>query len=383
MNQMRIEPFELERWMTTWETEVEYDLAESGIQPISVNELGRLTGEQERISDLLEQPLLYSEACGTIELRTLIAELYEHTGPENILVTTGAIEANFLLFNTLLVQGDEVIVVDPCYQQLASVPKALGCDVKLWKLIPENDFRYDIDELRQLVSPRTRMIVVNSPHNPSGSILTQDEMDEVYAIAEGVGAWVLSDEAYRWLTLPDQPACAGPARDLGDSGLSVGTLSKPFGLPGLRIGWLAAPADVVAACWSFRDYISLSPGYLNDRLAQIVLSHRDTLMERTRALASGNLAAVERWIREREGLVDWVRPRGGLLGMLNYKMDIPSAELADNLAKDASVMLAPGSAFGHEHHLRIGFGANPEKFREGLNVAGRYIERVASERGVR
>lgn len=380
---MRIEPFELERWMTTWETEVEYDLAESGIQPMSVNELASLTGEHDRVADLLNQPLLYSEACGTIELRRLIAGLYSNTGPENVLVTTGAIEANFLLFNNLLVQGDEVVVVDPCYQQLASVPRALGCDVKLWKLTPENGFTYDMDELQRLISPRTRMIVINSPHNPTGSILTQGDMNQVYELAESVGAWVLSDEAYRWLTLSDQPPCAEPARELGNSGLSVGTLSKPFGLPGLRIGWLVAPEDVVAACWSFRDYISLSPGYLNDRLAQIVLAHRKSLTERTHSIASGNLALVEQWIREREGLVDWVRPRGGLLGLLNYQMDIPSAELADRLARDASVMLAPGSAFGHEHHLRIGFGANPEKFRKGLDVAGQYIEGVASERGTR
>lgn len=380
---MRIEPFELERWMTTWETEVDYDLAESGIQPMSVNELAKLTGEQKRVADILNQPLLYSEARGTIELRQMIADLYSNTGPEHVLVTTGAIEANFLLFNNLLVQGDEVIVVDPCYQQLVSVPKALGCEVKLWRLRPENEFRYDLNELRSLVSPRTRMIVINSPHNPTGSILTQDEMDQVYALAESVGAWVLSDEAYRWLTLPDQPVCAAPARELGDSGLSVGTLSKPFGLPGLRIGWMVAPEAAVTSCWWFRDYISLSPGYLNDRLAQIVLAHRETLMGRTRQIATGNLAMVEQWIREREGLVDWVRPRGGLLGMLNYQMNIPSAELADGLAKDASVMLAPGSAFGHEYHLRIGFGANPERFREGLDVAARYIEQVASTRGTR
>ena len=378
---MRIEPFELERWMTTYETKVEYDLAESGIQPMSVRELGDRTGQSERIQRLLEEPLLYSEACGTIELRRLIADLYEATTPENVLVTNGAIEANFLLFNSLLVQGDEIVVVDPCYQQLASVPGALGCDVKLWRLTAENDFRYDLEILKELVSPRTRMIVVNSPHNPTGSILTQEELARVYAVAESVGAWVLSDEAYRWLTLPDQPECAGPARDLGESGLSVSTLSKPFGLPGLRIGWLVAPEEVVRACWAFRDYTSLSPGYLNDRLAQIVLEHRSTLLDRTYEIASGNLALVEQWIREREGLIDWVRPRGGLLGLLHYRMDIPSSELANRLAEDASVMLAPGSAFGNEHHLRIGFGAETSRFREGLDVAAEYIERVASERG--
>jgi aspartate/methionine/tyrosine aminotransferase len=380
---MRIEPFALERWMTTWETEVSYDLAESGIQPMSVNQLAELTGEQERVARLLDEPLLYSEAPGTIELRQIIAGLYENTVPENVLVTTGAIEANFLLFNSLLVQGDEVIVVDPCYQQLASVPKALGCVVKPWRLTPENGFRYGLDELQGMITNRTRMIVINTPHNPSGAILTDDELDQVFALAESVGAWVLSDEAYRWLTLPGQPACAGPARNRGASGISVGTLSKPFGLPGLRIGWLAAPAEIVRDCWWFRDYVSLSPGYLNDRLAQIVLRHRSRLMERTQSIATGNLAFVEQWIREREGLVDWVRPQGGLLGLLRYQMDIPSAELADNLARDASVMLAPGAAFGHEYHLRIGFGADPDRFREGMGVAADYLERVASERGMR
>lgn len=380
---MKIEQFELERWMTYWETRVSYDLAESGIQPMSVRELATLTGTQDRVEEILGQPLGYSEACGTLELRQLIASLYADTTPDNVLVTTGAIEANYLLFNTLLVQGDEVIVVDPCYQQLASVPKALGCTVRPWRLTREKDFAYDLDELQELVTPRTRMIVVNSPHNPTGSILTAEEMERVVAIAESVGAWVLSDEAYRWLTLDGQPEPSGPARDHGDTGLSVGTLSKPFGLPGLRVGWLVAPEHVVRECWAFRDYVSLSPGYLNDRMAQIVLASLGTLLERTRTIAQGNLATVEQWIREREGLIDWVPPRGGLLGLLHYRMDVPSAELADRLAGEASVMLAPGSTFGQEHHLRIGFGADPERFKEGLSVAAGFIERAASDYGTR
>jgi aspartate/methionine/tyrosine aminotransferase len=380
---MRIEPFQLERWMTTYETTVKYDLAESGIQPMSVQELAEIGHEEGRIEEILSAPLGYSEACGTIELRTLIAGLYQNTSPDNVLVTTGAIEANYLLFNTLLNPGDEVIVVDSCYQQLASVPRALGCEVRLWRLRREHGFRYDLDELETRVTPRTRMIVVNSPHNPTGSILSPEEMRKVYTIAESVDAWVLSDEAYRRLAFPGQPECSGPARDLGDRGLSVGTLSKPFGLPGLRIGWLVAPEAVVQQCWSFRDYVSLSPGFINDRLAQIVLSHVDTLLDRTRNIASGNLAFVEQWIREREGLIDWVPPRGGLLGLLHYQMNVPSSELANRLAEEASVMLAPGSTFGEEHHLRIGFGAEPERFRQGMGVAAAFLERAADEYGTR
>jgi aspartate/methionine/tyrosine aminotransferase len=161
--------------------------------------------------------------------------------------------------------------------------------------------------------------------------------------------------------------------------VSVGTVSKPFGLPGLRIGWLVAPEYVATAAWHHRDYVTLSPGLLNDRLAQIALRHRGRLLERTRAISAGNLAFLEQWIREREGLIDWVAPRGGLLGLLRYDIDVPSDELANRLAEEASVMLAPGATFGQEHHLRIGLGLDPEKFREGLARTAQFLEQVASE----
>lgn len=375
---MKIEEFALERWMTTYETVVRYDLAESGIQPLSTRELLAYGGE-DALERMLDTRLGYSEARGTEELRTLLAGLYRETTSDEILVTTGAIEANFLLFNVLLNRGDHVVTVHPAYQQLQSVPKAIGCDVSLWRLTPENGFRYDLDELERLVTGRTRLIVINTPHNPTGAALGPDELARVYAIAEGVGATILGDEAYRWLTLPDRPALAGPVRDLGPRGISVGTLSKPFGLPGLRIGWLAAPAEIVQQCWAQRDYITLSPGKLNDLLATIAIRERDRILERTHRVAGRNLALLERWIHQREGLVEWAPPQGGLLGLLRYQMDVPSLELANRLAEEASVMLAPGSAFGYEHHLRIGFGADPDLFAEGLDVAGRFLERVAGE----
>ncbi len=378
---MKIETFALERWMTTYETRVRYDLAESGIQPMSARELLDLAGQPEALERLLDTRLGYSEARGTEELRGLIAGLYRNTGPDEVLVTTGAIEANFLLFNVLLEPGDHVVVVDPAYQQLQSVPKAIGCDVSSWRLRPETGFRYDVDELERLVTPRTRLIVINTPHNPTGAVLSPEELQRVYDIAEARGAWLLSDEAYRWLELPGRPPLAGPARDLGSRGISVGTLSKPFGLPGLRVGWLVAPADVVARCWGQRDYISLSPGKLSDYLATIALRERERIFARARAIAARNLATVERWIREREGLLDWTPPRGGLLGLLRYHLDVPSLELANRLAEEASVMLAPGSAFGFEQHLRIGLGAEPSLFQEGLGVAARYLEDLAARRG--
>jgi aspartate/methionine/tyrosine aminotransferase len=378
---MKIETFALERWMTRWETVVRFDLAESGIKPMTVDELLTMAGRDAALERMLGISLGYSEARGTEELRQLLAALYHDVTPDEILVTTGAIEANFLLFNVLLNPGDHVIVVDPAYQQLQSVPKAIGCDVSLWKLRPESDFRYDLDELEALVNVRTRLIVINTPHNPTGSVLTPDEQQRVFEIAERVDARVMGDEAYRWLTLPGREPFAGPVRDLGERGISVGTLSKPFGLPGLRIGWIAATPELVQACWSQRDYVSLSPGKLNDYLATLAIRQRAAIFERTQRIAAENLVTLEQWLHEREDLVSWAPPRGGLLGLLRYDIDMPSMELADRLAAEASVMLAPGSAFGYEHFLRVGIGGDPAVFREGLGRAASVLEAARSEAG--
>ena len=373
---MKIETFALERWMTTYELDVSYDITESGIAPMSLREVIDLVPADERdalLERLLGTRLGYSEAPGSLDLRSELAATYRDTGPDEILVTTGAIEANFLLFNVLLDAGDHVVVVDPAYQQLQSVPRAIGCDVTPWRLRPENGFRFDLDELETLLRPETKLLVVNTPQNPTGAILSAAELRRVYALAEERGARVLCDEAYRWLEIPGGEPLAPPVRDLGERGISVGTFSKPFGLPGLRTGWIAGPADVVAACWAMRDYVSLSPGKLNDLLATIALRHRDQVVARTRAIIAANLATADAWFAEHADLVSWQRPRGGLLAMLRYALDVPSGELANRLAEQYSVMLAPGSAFGYEGFLRLGVGAPPELFAAGLAETARCL----------
>lgn len=348
---MKIEPFALERWMTTYELDVDYDITESGIQPLTLSELLALMDDEQASAlrgEIFEIPLGYSEARGSAALRQELASTYQDTSPDQILVTTGAIEANFLLFNALLEAGDHVVAIHPAYQQLYSVPRAIGCDVDLWKLSAENDFAFDLDALERLVRPETKLIVINTPHNPTGSALTADEMRRIYALAESVDAWLLCDEAYRWLQIPGQPELPGPAKDLGPRAISVGTFSKPFGLPGLRIGWFAGPDDLVRQCWGLRDYITLSPGKLNDQLALAAFRSRAKLLERNSKIISANLETVRRWIKEQDGLVDWVEPEGGLLTMLSYQLDVPSHDLANRLAEEYSVMLAPGSAFDFE-----------------------------------
>lgn len=362
--------------MTKYEIKVKWDIAESGIFPMSTREIIDLlpsAARETELERLLDLRLGYSEACGSEELRGLIAATYENTSPDEILITTGAIEANFLLFNELLSAGDRVVIVDPAYQQLHSVARAIGCDVALWKLRPDDGFRFDVDDLRALATLGTRMIVINTPHNPTGAMLTEPQLREIYILAEELDAWVLSDEAYRWLDLPGNPPLAPPLRNLGPRAICTGTFSKPFGLPGLRTGWIAAPPDVIQRCWGLRDYISLSPGKLNDALAVIAFRHRDQIVERTRVIVAENLPFARRWFAENADLVSWTPPKGGILALMKYELDIPSLELANRLAEEYSVMLAPGSAFGYEGYLRIGIGNTPQIFAEGLRQTARCL----------
>lgn len=376
---MRLAPFALERWMTTYETRVKFDLAESGINPLTTAELLAFDPEPERRArELLAIPLNYSEARGTEALRERIAATYVGLDSDSILITTGAIEANFVLFNVLLAPGDEVVSVYPAYQQLSSVPEAIGCTVHRVVLREENAYRYDVDDLRRAVTDRTRMIVVNTPHNPTGSALTADECAEVYAIADAVGASVLADEAYRWLTVDDKPL-PPPMRDLGPRAISVGTLSKPFGIPGLRLGWIAATPEIVARCWAYRDYTSLSPNGLSDYLACLAFEHREAILARTHAISAQNLGTFRGFLAEHRDLFSWVEPRGGLLGLLRYAIDLPSETVANRLAEEASVMLAPGSAFGMEGRLRIGLGARPDRFVAGLARAEEFFLKLRDE----
>jgi len=367
--------------MTRHEMHVTYDIAESGIHPLRLADLltweGVASGEAQATLDaLLNLHLGYSEARGTVALRSAIAATYTGCDADNVLVTTGAIEANYLLFNVLLDAGDHVIAPFPAYQQLYSVPRAIGCDVSLWEVGPATGYAYDVDALERLVRPTTRLIVVNTPHNPTGAMLSPADLRRVYALAESVGAMVLGDEAYRWLAVPNGAPFAPPMFEHGRLGISVGTVSKPFGLPGLRIGWIAAPPQVVAACWGARDYVSLSPGKLNDAIAQLAFRHRERIVERNTAIIAANLEAAEAWVARHADFLSWRPPRGGLLALLRYNLPIDSRELADLLATEYGVMLAPGSAFGVERHLRIGIGQDPPVFRAGLAAAGRCFERL-------
>jgi aspartate/methionine/tyrosine aminotransferase len=378
---MKIERFELERWMTRWELEVDYDICESGILPLSLAELYTLI--EPDAADCLQEsiatmPLGYSEARGTIALRSILADTYRNTTPEDILVTTGAIEANFLVFNALLNPGDHVVAVSPAYQQLHSVPKAIGAEVDVWSVVTEDrGFAYDVDRLEALLRPDTRLIVINSPHNPTGAILESEGLDRVLDLARVRNAWVLSDEAYRWLEHPGGATLVEPARNRYEKAISVGTVSKPFGMPGLRIGWLAANEEIAQRAWGLRDYVSLSPAKISDLVTCVLIEHRDRILPRGATIMRENLDFARAWFAESANLASWSEPKAALLAMMKYEAPVDSVILADRLAQEARVMLAPGSAFGLEGYLRIGIGQRPEIFAEGLRRTGEFLRRLA------
>ena len=373
---MGYEPFALERWMTRWELEVTHDICESGIKPLSLSDIYDLLPDavaRDLDNAIRTTPLGYSEARGSAALRAALASTYKSTTAENILVTTGAIEANFLLFNVLLEPGDHAIVVDPAYQQLQSVPKALGADVDLLSVVHADGYYYDLAELRSLVKSNTKLIVVNTPHNPTGAMLSDDDLNEIVEIAREHDCWVLCDEAYRWIEHPGGEKIAAPMRGRYEKGISVGTVSKPFGVPGLRIGWFAAPEEIVQAAWGVRDYVSLSPAKMSDLITTVVVKYRESIIARNQAIIGKNLETASAWFRENSDIVSWIPPRAGLLGMLKYTADIDSTTLADRLAGEVGVMLAPGDAFGMPKSLRIGIGQDPEIFREGLEKTASFL----------
>ncbi len=382
---MNIERFELERWMTTWELDVDFDIAESGILPLSLSELYELIGDElssDLQSKILKTPLGYSEARGTLELRSILADTYERAIAEDILVTTGAIEANFLLFNSLLEAGNHVVAVSPAYQQLHSVPRAIGCDLDLWSVQTEGGFAYDLNRLEALVRDDTKLIVINTPHNPTGAMLDESQLRDVIAIADRVGAWILSDEAYRWLEHDGGEKLPPPLHDMTDRAVSVGTMSKPFGLPGLRIGWLVANEGIAREAWGMRDYTSLSPAKLSDIIAQSVIANRERILPRNAAIIAENMAFARQWFKDNADLATWTEPRAGLLAMMKYNLPVDSTTIADALARDVRVMLAPGSSFGLEGYLRVGVGQRPDLFAEGLRRTATYFTAVREQTAV-
>ncbi|MEK4342098.1 aminotransferase [Brevibacillus sp. FSL L8-0710] len=369
---MQVKPFKVEEWMNEYEMDAVYNIAETCVDSLTVEELIRLSDEPERFfGELAKMKLTYGHIEGSPEFRSLVAGLYKTMKPENVISMNGAIGANFLLLYSLVEPGDEVITVHPTYQQLYSVPESFGAQVKLLGLRPENGFYPDLGELRSMVSPKTKLICINNPNNPSGALIGEEMLREIVEIARSVDAYLLCDEVYRGLH-QDPEVVVPSIADLYEKGISTGSLSKVFSLAGLRLGWIAGPLAVIKECVKHRDYNTISCGMIDDVLAVHALKNYDKIMDRNLGIVRTNLQILDDWVQN-EPLISYVKPQAGTTAMLKYELDIPSEEFCIDLFKTTGAFLTPGSCFDMEGYVRIGYACATDVLRDGLAKVSEYL----------
>ncbi len=365
---MRIDLFQMERTQCLYEQEVEFNLSESGVLPLRVNEI--LQGSKDS-ADFLSIGLKYPESDGSEELRHYIAEWYGEDC-EHVLVTNGGSEANFTAVWGLLEKGDHAAVMLPNYLQTWGLSRAWAAKTKGFYLKESRDhggksrWALDVESLHRAVSKKTRLIMVTNPNNPTGAVLDQEEMDEIVRVARKAKAWLLVDEIYRGAEVsgPLTPTFWGSYEKV----LITSGLSKAFGLPGLRLGWIVAPPKTIAKLCTYHDYTTLTPTILSDRLARIVMEpeRRDQVLERTRTIIRRNLPRLESWIHSHDDIFSYIRPVAGAITFFQYKLPISSAALFERLRKERSVLITPGDHFGVGRYIRVGFGYDVDYTLRGL-----------------
>lgn len=353
------EPFLMERWMSKFEQDVEYNLSESGVHPLRLSEL--LAGEPRKIDELLQTEIGYPHVNGIPELRRNVAALYRGAGPENVLVTVGAAEANYITTRTLLDPGDEIIIMLPNYMQIWGVARNYALQVKAFHLREEDGWAPDLGELEAVTTPETRLIAVCNPNNPTGRTLSEAEMDAIIACAERVDAWILADEVYRGadrLSDEENPSFYGRY----DKVVAVGSMSKAYGLPGLRIGWLVAPPATIEEVWRRHEYTTISATMLANHLAALALSPqvRPRLLQRTRDYIRRGFPVLEEWMDGHKDIFSLRPPDAAAIAFVRYHLDLNSTELAERLRREKSVLIVPGDHFGMDHFLRMSFGLPQE-----------------------
>jgi aspartate/methionine/tyrosine aminotransferase len=379
---MKLEAFRMERLQSIWEHRVAWNLAESGVHPLRVEELLE-TGEER--AALMAQELSYTQTNGTAELRNLIAAFHPGASEAHVLVTNGGSEANLVTLIGLVQAGDEVVMMMPNYMQLAGLAAALGALVRPWWLVEDAGggerpprWRPDFDALEALVGARTRAILICNPNNPTGARLTAPEIDQICAIAARAGAWVVSDEIYRGAELDglDTPT----AWNRTDRVVVTGGLSKAYALPGLRIGWTIGPPALVEELWGVHDYTTIAPGAMSDRLARIALApaRRERLLARTRGIIRTNYPMVRRWIERHAAILRHVPPEAGAITFVRYAAAIESTALVDRIRDEQSVLLVPGDHFDMDGYVRIGFGCDPALLLGALERVGDVLEAVSA-----
>lgn len=371
---MNIKPFAVEEWMNEYETGARYNIAETCVDSVSLDELFALTGESkdEFLSKFCATRLTYGDIWGSDALREGVCRLYRTVRPDEVVLTHGAAGANHHVFCSLISAGDRVVSIMPTYQQLYSIPEAIGADIAIMHLKQENHYLPDLDELKALVTPGTKMVCINNPNNPTGALMSRELLEQIIEIARGVDAYVLCDEVYRHLTQADG-WCESVA-DLYEKGISVSSMSKVFSLAGIRMGWIAThDKAAVKAFLSHRDYNLISCGMFDDAVASLALRHSDEMIRRNQAIVRENLAILDEWVQAHPHFY-YTKPQAGTTALVYYDYDIPSYEFCERLYHETGSFVTPGECFEQPHSMRIGYACDAQTLKDGLATLADFAE---------
>ena len=351
----------LEEWMRQYYFSTRIDIGSSGVENFSLGDLRAILGiAQEELDDVVFHD---SSSYGELNLREAIARRWGNGKAEWVMVTHGSSEAIFLTMNTLLEPGDEVVVVDPCYHALSSIAKSIGCSLKPWRL--SEGFMPNLEGVKNLISSRTRMVVVNFPHNPTGATLTMQEQGELIRVVAETNAYLVWDAAFADLTYDSLPLPDPTLRY--ERSISLGTFSKAYGLPGLRFGWCLAAPEVLANFVHLRDRVTLHLSPLVEFIAHRVVNGAQRLLDIRLQQARTNLEILTQWAAIHDEDVEWVRPQGGVtvFPRLRYLRD--AEPFCHDLARDYGILLVPGICFNHPDRVRLGFGGPTNELEGGLS----------------
>ncbi|MCI4371187.1 MAG: aminotransferase class I/II-fold pyridoxal phosphate-dependent enzyme, partial [Thermoplasmata archaeon] len=359
---------------------VDVNLSESGVEPVPLRELLRDEAATERF---LNHPLAYSQGNGTPELRAAIAATYRGASPDQVLVTNGSSEAALLASWHLVEPGDEVVVMLPNYMETWGLVQMFSGKVKSLFLREDLQWQFDPEELKALITRRTKAIAICNPDNPTGAVMGAAQRRAVVDAARDADAWLVADEVYLGAERegPRTESLWGEY----ERTLILNGVSKAYGLPGLRIGWVVGPAETIATLWAHHDYTTLTPTYLSDRLAQIALEpgRREELFQRTRRILQTNYAVLRKWIQDHAEIVTHHPPVAGAICFLRYALRINSSDLAWRLLKEKSTLIVPGDHFGIDGYMRIGMGQVGPPFHEGLARIDAMFRELQAEKGTR
>lgn len=361
---MHIKPFRIEQYFGKYEFTAKYLLSSSDAESRTIQEL--LDLEPGAHEGFLKHRCGYTESPGAPALREVISGMYRGFEPQDVLVLAATEEGIFVLYHALLSPGDHVIVETPCYESALEVARSTGARVSEWRRHSENGWAHDLAALEKLIQPSTKIIYINTPHNPTGLLMPASVFQQVTKLAARGGIILFCDEVYR--ELEHDPVNRLPAAcEVYERAVSLGSMSKTYGLPGLRLGWLVSKdAEIVRRCLEFKYYTTICCSAPSEFLSALALRHREVLVERNREIVLRNLPLLDSFFRQRPNLFAWVKPNASPIGFVRYKPRRDVLSFCEEVVNNAGVLLLPGSVYDQPQHIRFGYGRKnmPEALAE-------------------